>query len=81
MVRSGLNSEPQNNESSKADCKYRTVLNLFKIDRSTQKLTTDRIHYFDIRHSLFDIRFIINFADQGLFFDLNLEPWTLNPEP
>ena len=29
----------------------------FKIDRSTQKLTTGRIHYFDIRHSIFDIRF------------------------
>jgi hypothetical protein len=26
----------------------------FIIDRSTQKLTTGRIHYFDIRHSLFD---------------------------
>jgi hypothetical protein len=32
------------------------LLSLFKIDRSTQKLTTGRIHYFDIRHSLFDIR-------------------------
>ncbi|CAB1077659.1 hypothetical protein D1AOALGA4SA_5445 [Olavius algarvensis Delta 1 endosymbiont] len=29
----------------------------FKIDRSTQKLTTGRIHYFDIRYSLFDIRY------------------------
>ena len=29
----------------------------YKIDRSTQKLTTGRIHYFDIRYSLFDIRF------------------------
>jgi len=28
----------------------------YKIDRSTQKLTTGRIHSFDIRHSLFDIR-------------------------
>jgi hypothetical protein len=26
---------------------------LFKIDRSTQKLTTGRIPYFDIRYSLF----------------------------
>ena len=25
----------------------------FMIDRSTQKLTTGRIHYFDIRYSLF----------------------------
>jgi hypothetical protein len=29
----------------------------FKIDRSTQKLTTSRIHSFDIRHSTFDIRY------------------------
>ncbi|CAB1078539.1 hypothetical protein D1AOALGA4SA_6276 [Olavius algarvensis Delta 1 endosymbiont] len=29
----------------------------FKIDRSTQKLTAGRIHSFDIRHLLFDIRF------------------------
>jgi len=29
----------------------------YKIDRSTQKLTTGRIHSFDIRHSLFDIRY------------------------
>ena len=29
----------------------------FKIDRSTQKLTTGKIPYFDIRHSLFDIRY------------------------
>jgi len=33
------------------------LLSLFKIDRSTQKLTAGRIHYFDIRHSFFDIRF------------------------
>ena len=46
----GWNSEPQNIEYRTAEC--RRVESLcsvfFKIDR---------IHYFDIRHSLFDIRF------------------------
>jgi len=31
----------------------------YKIDRSTQKLTTGRIHSFDIRHSIFDILFFL----------------------
>jgi hypothetical protein len=32
-------------------------LGLFKIDRSTQKLTTGRIHYsmFDVERSMFDV--------------------------
>ena len=30
-------------------------INFYKIDRSTQKLTTGSIHYFDIRYSIFDI--------------------------
>jgi hypothetical protein len=73
----------------------------YKIDRSTQRLTTGRIQYFDIRPArnalelvrskfnnlihnsmitltqrtmhgrrAFDIRFFINAARQGLFFDL-----------
>ena len=46
------NIEPQNVEGW-----FRFAQSFFKIDHSTQKLTTGRIHYFDIRHSLFDIRF------------------------
>jgi hypothetical protein len=40
----------------------------FKIDRSTQKLTTGRIPYFDSRYSLFDIRYSLFqsfFSDQA----------------
>jgi hypothetical protein len=29
----------------------------------------DRIHYFDIHYSLFDIRFFISSVRQGLFFE------------
>jgi hypothetical protein len=46
------NVEPQNFEGW-----FRFAQSFFKIDRSTQKLTTGRIHPFDIQHSLFDIRF------------------------
>jgi hypothetical protein len=42
-------SEPQNVEGW-----YRYALAFYIIDRSTQKLTTGRIHYFDIRYSLFN---------------------------
>jgi hypothetical protein len=53
------NSEPQNIECRTAECRRMESLSsvFFKIDRSTQKLTTGKIPYFDIRHSLFDIRF------------------------
>jgi hypothetical protein len=62
----GCNSEPQNIEYRTAEFRRMESLRsvFFKIDRSTQKLTTGRstkgltrarIHYFDIRHSLFDI--------------------------
>jgi hypothetical protein len=40
-------------------------LGLFKIDRSTQKLTTGRIHYsmFDVERSMFDVhQFLFRFA-------------------
>ena len=55
------NIEPQNVEGW-----FRFAQSFFKIDRSTLlldpetlegRLTTGRIHPFDIRHSLFDIRF------------------------
>ncbi|CAB1076931.1 hypothetical protein D1AOALGA4SA_4728 [Olavius algarvensis Delta 1 endosymbiont] len=65
-----LKSEPQNRIISKIECRRVESLqaspsattrdvapSFFKIDRSTQKLTTGRIHSFDIRHSLIDIRF------------------------
>jgi hypothetical protein len=56
----------------------------FKIDRSTQKLTTGRIPYFDIRYSLFDIRFfrvsfsikLAVFQASGGAYTLNLLPYT-----
>ena len=64
----GLNSEPQNRRITNRSlrraqsCRISkggipTLYLFYKIDRSTQKLTTGRIHSFDIRHSLFDIRF------------------------
>ena len=57
-----LNSEPQNIEYRTAE--YRREDSLcsvfFKIDRSTQKLTTGRIHYFDIR--FFRVSFSIRSA-------------------
>ena len=69
-------SKPQNIEYRTAACdelsrvECRRVESLcsvfFKIDRSTHKLTTGRIHYFDIRHSLFDIRYSLY---QSFFFD------------
>jgi hypothetical protein len=46
------NIEPQNVEGW-----FRFAQSFYKTDRSTQKLTTGRIHPFDIRHSIFDIRF------------------------
>jgi hypothetical protein len=47
------NVEPQN-----VEVWFRFAQSFFyKIDRSTQKLTTGRIHYFDIHYSIFDIRF------------------------
>jgi len=53
-----LKSEPQNRRMSNVEGWVRFAQSFFyKIDRSTQKLTTGRIHYFDIRYSLFDIRF------------------------
>ena len=42
------NIEPQNVEG-----RFRFAQSFFKIDRSTQKLTTGRIHYFDIHYSIF----------------------------
>ena len=56
----GWNSEPQNIEYRTAE--FRRMVSLrsvffYKIDRSTQKLTTGRMPSFDIRYSLFDIRF------------------------
>ena len=57
------NSEPQNIEYRTAERRRIESLRsvFFKIDRSTQKLTTGRIPYFDIRHSLFDILFFWTF--------------------
>jgi hypothetical protein len=54
-----VKSEPQNRRMSNVECRRAESLRsvFFKIDRSTQKLTAGRIHYFDIRHSSFDIRF------------------------
>jgi len=52
-------SEPQNIEYRTAECRSMESLRsiFFK---------TDRIHYFDIRHSLFDIRYPLF---QSFFFD------------
>jgi hypothetical protein len=36
---------------------FRLLSSFYTKDRSTQKLTTGRIHSFDIRHSIFDIRY------------------------
>ena len=63
-----VKSEPQNRRMSNVECRRAESLRsvFIKIDRSTLsfdpealegKLTTGRIHYFDIRHSSFDIRF------------------------
>jgi hypothetical protein len=42
---------------------------LFKIDRSTQKLTAGRIHYsmFDVGRSMFDVHQFLSRFDWSLF--------------
>jgi len=72
------NIEPQNVEGWN-----RYALSFYKIDRSTQKLTTGRIHPFDIRHSIFIIRYslfqsffkirLAAFQDSGVADTQNLE--------
>jgi hypothetical protein len=42
---------------------------IYKIDRSTQKLTTCRIQYFDIRYSLFDIRYSLFIVSSTIRLD------------
>ena len=58
-------------------------LSLLKIDRSTQKLTTGRIHYsmFDVGRSMFDVHQFFIWFDWTLAASGRVEPWTLNPEP
>jgi hypothetical protein len=57
----------------------RFAQSFFKIDRSTQKLTAGRIHYFDIHYSTFDIRFLtVSFS----ILPAAPQPaTTLNPDP
>jgi hypothetical protein len=52
-----VKSEPQNIEYRMSKGGFAS-LSLFKIGRSTQKLTTGRIHYsmFDVGRSMFDVR-------------------------
>jgi len=58
------------------------LLSLFnKIDRSTQKLTTSRIQSFDIRHSLFDIRFLKVSFMKKLQSPINLATGKYHPVP
>jgi hypothetical protein len=68
-------SEPQNIECRTAECRRKESLCsvFFKIDRSTQRLTAGRIHYFDIRHSLFDLP-----AMPWYRCEVNLTIWFIN---
>jgi hypothetical protein len=81
MARPELNSEPQNVECRTAECRSVVSLcsvllikriprssaagSFIKMDRSTQRLSTGRIHSFDIRYSLF-ILYVIR-QSQSLF--------------
>jgi len=61
-------AEPKNIECRMSKDGIASLKLFIKIDRSTQKLTTGRIHSFDIRHSLFDIRYSLF---KSFFYDQN----------
>jgi hypothetical protein len=74
-------AEPKNIECRMSKDGIASLSHFFKIDRSTQKLTTGRIHSFDIRHSSFDIRFFkVSFSIRLTAFQANGGTEPLNPE-